>query len=219
MTHPWHVPPSCSICQFVCSDCRTCTLRQAPQLAPLSCQDVLYASPGVVSKEFWKVLDCDEAMEWVLLGYTGAASAAGQWGYGTGMTYTLLLFCVNTLFLFYVVSASMNWPLCQKRPPFVKFHRVLVLCSLRMFHWVPCSLLGTQVCHTKEPCWELVMGHTPLIQGPLIVWKSPWAKLESGLGSWATLTTGELQACAPRDPGLLHKGTLRTESSAFVYHG
>jgi len=32
---------------------------------------------GVVSKEFWKILDADEALEWVLLGYTGAASTAG----------------------------------------------------------------------------------------------------------------------------------------------
>jgi len=32
----------------------------------------------VVSKEFWRILDCDDAMEWVLLGYTGAASTAGD---------------------------------------------------------------------------------------------------------------------------------------------
>eukprot|EP00983_Pelagomonas_calceolata_P120121 1160675-Pelagomonas_calceolata.AAC.18 len=43
--------------------------------------------PGVVSKEFWKILDADEALEWVLLGYTGAASTAVSFLYVGGANH------------------------------------------------------------------------------------------------------------------------------------
>ena len=33
---------------------------------------------GVTSSEFWRILDVDEDLKWILFYYTGAAAAAGQ---------------------------------------------------------------------------------------------------------------------------------------------
>lgn len=32
---------------------------------------------GVTSNEYWRILDCDEALSWCLFYYSGAASTAG----------------------------------------------------------------------------------------------------------------------------------------------
>jgi len=50
---------------------------------------------GVISKEFWRIVDVTDDLSWGLFYYSGAAEAAGQ-SYTGAATHILHLLCVST---------------------------------------------------------------------------------------------------------------------------